>query len=115
MRNSTTWIARNPAGGIWLTKSPNGISNLPAVPPRWLRCCGTVAPEHAHQDEHHSEKRDGMRVRPAVMVRRSRGGKRGDRGFDERDPEQHDPDEPESREGHPPAIAAVDLRCADPA
>ena len=54
------WIARNPIGGMALTKSPNGIARTPFLPVE-PACCADPVPDDAAEDEDHPDENDEVR------------------------------------------------------
>jgi hypothetical protein len=55
MRNRATWIARNPTGGIELTKSPNGMARAPVLLAGWAADPSPGADDSGENQDHADE------------------------------------------------------------
>src|SRR5829696_6820634 len=63
------WTARNPIGGMALTKSPNGIARTPFVPVEPACGAGPVG-DDAREDQDHPDEDDEVR---GVLAHRETG------------------------------------------
>src|SRR5436305_1429131 len=67
------WIARNPMGGIWLTKSPNGTASAPFLAAASGRLSDAVG-DDAGEPEDHADEDDEV---GGVLANREPARRRG--------------------------------------